>query len=106
MFSFGQVQGMVALILGVAALAMQVFALVDCLRQRPDAYVAASKRTKNFWLIVTGVAVAIGVISVANPLNLFSLLAVVGAGVYLADVRPALKAVSGGGSHNGPYGPW
>lgn len=106
MLSFGTVQGFVALALGLAALAMQVFALVDAARQRPDAFVAASKRTKNFWLAITGVAVAIGVVSVSSPLNLFSLLAVVGAGVYLADVRPALRAVSGGGSHDGPYGPW
>lgn len=103
---FGQVQGLLALVLGLGALAMQLFALVDAVRQRPDAYVAAGKRSKNFWLILTGVAAAIGVIFVANPLNLFSLLAVVAAGVYLADVRPALRAVSGGGSHSGPYGPW
>ncbi|HET7476936.1 MAG TPA: DUF2516 family protein [Dermatophilaceae bacterium] len=104
--SLDMVQGYVALALGVAALGMEAFALVDAARHRPDAFVAAGKRTKGFWLAVTGVAAAVGLLSVASPLNLFSLLGVVGAGVYLADVRPALRAVSGGGRHQGPYGPW
>jgi len=107
MLSFGNLQGLIALALGLAALAMQVFALVDAIRHQPQSFVAAGKRTKTFWLALTGVAVALGLLSVQSPLNLFSLLAVVAAGVYLADVRPALRAVSGrGGSRNGPYGPW
>ena len=104
--TFGDVQSTIALVLGLAALGMQGFALLDAVRQRPDAFVAAGKRTKNFWLGILAVAVAIGLLSVFNPLNLFSLLAVVGAGVYMADVRPALRSVSGGGARQGPYGPW
>lgn len=105
--SLFELQGWVALLLGVAALGIQAFALVDCLTQRPDAFLAASKRTKGFWLAITGVATALGFVSITNPLNLFSLVAVVAAAVYLADVRPAVRAVSGrGGSAQGPYGPW
>lgn len=103
-------QGIVTLLLGLAAFAAEVFALVDCVRHRPDAFIAASKRTKQFWTIVTGLAALLGFVSVGNSL-LFSigLIAVVGAGIYLADVRPALRQVSGGGrngQHMGPYGPW
>ena len=110
MFNLGGAQSLVLLVLGLLAFAMQVFALVDAVRNRPDAFVAAGKRTKQFWLIVLGVAAALGFVSILNPLNIFSLLAVVGAGIYLADVRPALRQVSGGGGnrgqHMGPYGPW
>jgi hypothetical protein len=104
-----EVQSLLQLAIGVGVLAMMVWALVDCLRTRPDAFVAAGKRTKGFWLALTGVATVIGFIFVMSPFNLFNLLAIVAAGVYHADVRPALRAVQGRGgqgTHMGPYGPW
>ena len=67
---------------------------------------AAGKRTKQFWTIVTGVSALVGFVFMFSPLNLLGILAVVGAGIYLADVRPALRQVSGRGSAQGPYGPW
>ncbi len=101
------VQSLVLFVLGVAALAAEVFALVDAIRHRPDAFVAAGKRTKDFWLAILGVATAIGFVLVTNVLNLFGLIAFGAAAVYLADVRPALQQVSGrGGGRTGPYGPW
>jgi EamA domain-containing membrane protein RarD len=102
-------QSTVALVLGLAALAAEAWALVDALLNRPDAFVAAGKRTKTFWLVVTGVATAIGFVFFANPFNIFSLVAIAAAGVYLTDVRPALRAVGGRGRRtgsSGPYGPW
>ncbi|MDO5504371.1 MAG: DUF2516 family protein [Actinomycetia bacterium] len=93
----GQAQMTVALAIGVALLAMQAFAFIDCLRHRPDAFVAADKRTKGLWLAITGAALLFGFITFRNPLNIFMLLSALGAGVYLADVRPALKQVSGRG---------
>ncbi|MBB2892796.1 DUF2516 family protein [Flexivirga oryzae] len=101
-------QQTVALVLGVVLFAMQLFALVDCLRQRTDAFPAAGKRTKSLWLAITGVAAALGLLSITAPLNMFEIIAVVGAGVYLADVRPALQQVTGRARRNnsGPYGPW
>ena len=103
-------QGIVTLLLGLAAFALEVFALVDCLRHRPDAFVAAGKRTKQFWSIILGIATLLGFVAVGSSLTFsIGLIAVVGAGIYLADVRPALRQVSGGrggGQHMGPYGPW
>ncbi len=108
MGAIGSAQGWVLLILGVAALAMELYALVDALSHRTDAYPAAGKRTKNFWVILLVIAVALGFVSVFNVIGGFvGLIAVVAGGVYLADVRPALRQVSGkGGSRQGPYGPW
>jgi uncharacterized membrane protein len=104
---FGSIQGVIALVFGVAALVLSVFGLVDALRHRPDAFTAAGKSTKTVWLVVLGVAVALSFYTVASPFTLPWIFAVVGAGVYLADVRPALRKVMGhGSSNNGPYGSW
>jgi hypothetical protein len=104
---FGSIQSTLMLLLGVLALGCEVFALLDVLRHRPDAFVAAGKRTKTFWTIVLAVALAIGVIFVLNVLNFIGIIAFVAAAVYLVDVRPALRQVSGRGrSKQGPYGPW
>lgn len=106
MDSLFQAQGWVALLLGVALFLMELFAFIDALRHRTDAYVAAGKLTKPAWCGITGVCAALGFILFRNPLNIFGIAAVVGAAVYLADVRPALQRVLGKGSNNGPYGPW
>jgi hypothetical protein len=87
---------------GLAGLGLSLFGLVDAVRHRPDAFTAAGKRTKNFWLLVLGVAVALSIVSVYSPFTIAWILAVVGAGVYLADVRPALRRVMGRGSSGGP----
>jgi lysylphosphatidylglycerol synthetase-like protein (DUF2156 family) len=107
MFNLGQAQGYVMLVLTLAALAIEVFAFVHALKTRPDAFVAAGKRTKQFWMAVTGVAILLGFVSLGG-LGLFAIIGVVAAGVYLADVRPAVETVQGRGnnSHQGPYGPW
>jgi hypothetical protein len=105
----GSAQGLVMLVLGVLAFGTQIVALVDALRHRPDAFVAASKQTKTLWLIILGVAAAIGFVSIFGPLNIFNLIAFVAAAVYLVDVRPALRQITGrggGSTQSGPYGPW
>ena len=77
------------------------------MRRRPDAFVAAGKRTKQFWLLVTGVAVLLGFVALGG-VGFLAIVAVIAAGVYLADVKPALDQVMGRGSGrtDGPYGPW
>lgn len=101
---FGSLQAIIGLVFGVAALGLSVFSLVDALRHRPDAFTAAGKASKNLWLAVLGVAVALSFYSVFSPFSLTWILAVVGAGVYAADVRPALRQIMGrGSSGNGPF---
>jgi hypothetical protein len=109
------VEGAVYYILGLVALALEVWAFFDCVRHRANAFEAVGKRTKTFWLAVTGASMAIGALSVLGgggggligPFGLFGLAAVVAASIYLADVRPAVKDAGRGGSRNrDPYGPW
>lgn len=102
---FTSIQSLLMFGFGIAAVGLSGFGLVDAARSRPDAFTAASKRTKNFWLAVLGVAVALSIVTVFSPFTIMWIVAVVGAGVYLADVRPALRRVMGrGSSNNGPYG--
>jgi len=103
---FATVQQSVALVLGIGAFGLEVFALVDALRRRPDAFAASGKRTKQFWTLMLAAAAAIGFVVLFSPLTLFGLIAVVAAAVYLTDVRPALDEVTRGGGRMGPYGPW
>lgn len=101
----GSLQGLVLLALAVAAFGLQAFALFDAVRRRAAAFTSAGKQTKRLWLIILVVSAAIGFVSLTRPLNMFNLLAVVAAGVYLADVRPAVTG-GGGGSGTGSYGGW
>lgn len=106
MDTFSNVQDGIALILSIGVIALALFAFVDSLRHRVDAYPAAGKLTKPIWCAILGVGFLLALLTFGTPLNIFTLLAVVAASVYLADVRPALRRVLGGGRSNGPYGPW
>lgn len=103
---FGGLQWLIALVFGVGVLVLAVFGFVDALRHRPDAFTAAGKRTKNFWLVVLGIAVALSFYTVLSPFSLPWIVAVVAAGVYAADVRPALRRVMGRGSSGDGPGLW
>ena len=104
---FTSIKSLIMFAFGVAALVLSVFGLVDALRHRPDAFTAAGKRTKTFWLVVLGVAAALSFVSVFSPFTLPWILAVVGASVYAVDVRPALHKVIGRwSSGDGPAGRW
>ncbi|MGW2281466.1 DUF2516 family protein [Streptomyces sp. NPDC001770] len=90
-------------------LVLAVLALVFASIAREDAYRAADKKTKKFWVIILAVAVAVNLFV---PMMFLILAGTVASIVFLVDVRPALKAVSGGGnrrggsSSDGPYGPY
>jgi hypothetical protein len=113
--------GVVALI-SWALLIFAVFAFVDAATYREDAYRAASKNNKGFWLIILGLAgLVMKFFSIISFLPIIGLIAVI---VYMVDVRPALRQVSGrgqgrrrgmprrggsssrGSSSDGPYGPY
>ncbi|MEU6626039.1 DUF2516 family protein [Streptomyces litmocidini] len=89
-----------------------VAALVFAAMAREDAYRAADKQTKKFWLIVLGVNL---VLNLLLPMLFLQIAGLIAAIVFMVDVRPALAQVSGGGrggrrgggsSSDGPYGPY
>jgi len=94
---FSSIQDLIYFVFWVAVLVLSVFGFVDALRHRPDAFTAAGKATKPIWLGILGVAVSLSFVSYPYPFQMTGILAVVGAGVYAADVRPALRRVMGHG---------
>lgn len=82
------------LIVQVGCLALQAWALVDCITRGTRTFVSAQKLTKPAWLAITAIAGVLtfyfGVISILGIAGL------VGSIVYLVDVRPAVREVSGG----------
>ncbi|WGW12535.1 DUF2516 family protein [Saxibacter everestensis] len=112
----GQAQSWLFLILAFVLFAVEVFALVEALRHSKDSYVSAGKRTKTFWASIVGAATLIGFLGLPfsgvslQVLGILSIVGFVAAAVFLADVRPALRAVGGKGRsrdrNQGPYGGW
>lgn len=102
------IQQWVSLALGLVMLGVEVVAFVDCLRHREDAFRAAGKLTKNKWMLITGIALVVGFLTVTNPIGILGIVGIVASAVYLVDVRPALRKVLGKSQsrNEGPYGPW
>ncbi|MEU9333825.1 DUF2516 family protein [Streptomyces sp. NPDC048290] len=97
-------------LLNLGLTVFSAFALVDAAIRREDAYRAADKKTKPFWLIILGLALLANLIfGILSFLPIIGLIATI---VYMVDVRPALRALPGGGrpsrgsSSDGPYGPY
>lgn len=105
---------LILICLGLVALGVQLMALGDCLRTPNEYFQRVNKRTKTFWGALTGASAFIGFVFLLGPITsslavgflvppamgigmMFNLAAVTAAGVYLADVRPALLEVRGYG---------
>ena len=76
-------------------------ALIDAVRRRADAFPAADRRTKNFWLALLGGGLGAQILFPAlggSILSIFGLAGIVAAIVYLVDVRKRLIEVTRGGS--------
>ncbi|WNM36105.1 DUF2516 family protein [Streptomyces sp. Li-HN-5-11] len=100
-------------LLKLLVMALAAFGLFDAAFRREDAFRAADKQNKVFWLIILGLALVVGVLF--SILSFLPVIGVIASIVYIVDVRPALKQVSGGrggwgrrrgSSSDGPYGPY
>ncbi len=83
------------LVLWLGAFGMTVFALIHAVRQRPDAFTAVDKLTKPIWMGILGVALLMLVLAWSGMM-LFAFVAVIGTGIYLADVRPKVDEIQRG----------
>ncbi|WP_432194225.1 DUF2516 family protein [Streptomyces sp. bgisy027] len=97
-------------LLSMALILFSGFALIDAAIRREDAYRAADKKSKAFWLIILGLAFVVNLIF--NILSFLPIIGLIATIVYMVDVRPAIKGLPGGGrsrkgsSSDGPYGPY
>jgi hypothetical protein len=99
------------LALSVAAFVVEAWAFIDAITRPSQAFVSAGKLTKPLWLVITGVAMVIGLYGAAyrvGPTSILPVAAFVAAAIYLADVRPKVRSFpkNRSGSNSGPYGPW
>lgn len=98
-------------LLSLALTLFTAFAVIDAAIRREDAYRAAGKQTKPFWMIILGLALVVNLLfGIMSFLPIIGLIATI---VYVVDVRPAVKQISGGGgggrrgsNSDGPYGPY
>jgi hypothetical protein len=100
------VTGWIEFAIWLVLLAAKAVAFFYALRHTAPQYVSAGKQTRVIWLVITGLSLAFHLIS--GPLNFLNVAGTVGSLVFLLDVRPALRQVSGrgGSSSSGPYGGW
>lgn len=94
MQTINDIENGLLLVVLLGVLALQLWALVDCITRKAPAFPAAGKLTKPTWILLTVVAVA-PVAFLQDVLNLLSYIGIIVSCVYLADVRPAVREISG-----------
>ena len=93
---FDTIQGFLVLGLWVVMLAVKGFAFVDCIRRPKEAFPAVGRKSKVLWLVLTGAAAVTGLLySYVSPLGLIGLAGAVVALVYMFDVRPRIREITG-----------
>jgi hypothetical protein len=92
--TINQIQDWLMFVLLLGVLALQVWALVDCVSRKAAAFPAAGKLTKPTWVLMTALALIV-VVLLRDVTNLVSYIAIIISSVYLADVRPAVREISG-----------
>jgi hypothetical protein len=94
-----QIERWLFFVLDWGACALMVWAFVDCATRKGPAFPAAGKLTKPAWLLMTGIPAALSLLLVLQGfyivLNLLVYIGLIVCSVYLADVRPAVREISG-----------
>ncbi len=84
-------QSIVMIIVQLAVLTVTIFAFINSLLYSAEAYEAAGKLTKTTWCTILGLGVVLFFVPIGFAL--VSIIMLVAALVYLADVRPALAGL-------------
>jgi asparagine N-glycosylation enzyme membrane subunit Stt3 len=93
-FTLFAIQSAFMTILTLTLFVVQAWTFIDALTRRPDHFVAADKLTKPAWLIILGLALVAHMLF-WEPMNILNLVGAVAAIVYVVDVRPALRSLTG-----------
>ncbi|MCW2541867.1 MAG: putative integral rane protein [Frankiales bacterium] len=94
MYLINQIEHWLIEVLYYGLLIFRAWALIDCLTRKAPAFPAAGKLTKPTWLLFTALSLAIGYF-VRDVTNLIAYITIIVTSVYLADVRPAVREISG-----------
>ncbi len=98
MATVDNIQYWISLVLFWSLAVLRVWAMVDCAIRKTSSFPAVDKLTKPAWLAITAASGLLGTLISYDygPLNLISLVSLIASLVYLCDVRPAVREVSGG----------
>lgn len=88
------VQSSALLLFSVLAIALSALSFLDCVRRPNAAFPAIGRQSKVLWLLLTGGATLAAIAWVRGP-ALPAIAAIVIAMVYLFDVRPRIKEITG-----------
>lgn len=94
MQTINNIQSWLLFVLLLGVLALQLWALVDCIGRKAPAFPAAGKLTKATWLLLNVFAIVV-VMLFRDVANLLSYISIIVSSVYLTDVRPAVREISG-----------
>jgi hypothetical protein len=84
-------------ILFVGSVALRLWAVLDCVIRKASAFPAVNKLTKLAWLSILVISGALAsLVWQMSPDNPIASISIVISLVYLCDVRPAVREVSGG----------
>lgn len=103
----GSIEFWAAFAIGVLALGVDVWALIDAVTRRADAFPAVNRLTKVVWLIILAVATLVAAALISVGSLFLSLIALAAGLVYLLDTRPKIREITAAPrTRQGPYGPW
>ena len=91
---FDAVQNLVVLVLWVLFLVVKGYAFIDCIRRPTAAFPAVGRQSKILWVILTGVDLLTGLLP-NMTLNLLGIAGSVASLIYLFDVRPKIREITG-----------
>lgn len=95
-FAF-QVRGVISQIIGYGAALLSLIACIHCAVQKPEAFSAVGTLSKGAWVGILAISLVLALLFGGfGRLNLFALIAIAAALVYLLDVRTGIKDVGGG----------
>jgi hypothetical protein len=87
-------------VIWAACVGTALYALVHSIAQRADAFTAAGKLTKPAWIAINAGALLVSLAFGRDVTSILPIIAITAALIYIVDVRPAVREVSGGGSSN------
>ena len=82
-----ELQSLFVLAVSVLLLGVKVFALVDCVARKPVDVERASQVSRNGWLVILALSIAVDVLWWGDPIHPLGLIGTVAALVYLAQLR-------------------
>jgi hypothetical protein len=87
------VQGYIDLVIQIVAIAVEAWALIHCVMQRPDAFTAlGTPIPKGGWLVILSLALVITILfGVMGSLFLLGLIGLGFAGYYLLQIRSGFR---------------